>query len=105
MKEKHCVHRPHPTKKSKTFCDPATFVLVCVFLKGCTHCSTNHCNGHRKEQAKAKAIFDVKNYRILNRLYMNMKKTKMLWFENNNHKTDVNSDYLISIDDITLTSL
>ena len=40
---------------------------------------------------------------IGNRLYMNMKKTKIMWFENNNERNVVNNNYVISINGISLS--
>ena len=40
---------------------------------------------------------------IVNRLYMNMKKTKIMWFGNNTNKNDVNINYLIGIDGTSLS--
>ena len=40
---------------------------------------------------------------ITNRLYMNMKKTKIMWFENNSELTDGNSNYMIDINGVSLS--
>ena len=40
---------------------------------------------------------------ITNRLYMNMKKTKIMWFENNSQLTEGNSNYTIDINGVSLS--
>ena len=40
-----------------------------------------------------------------NRLYMNMKRTQMMWIGNNTNKNDVNINYLISIDGTSLSRI
>ena len=40
---------------------------------------------------------------LTNRLYMNMKKTKIMWFESNDAKNNVHKDYLINIDGTLLS--
>ena len=45
----------------------------------------------------------VYNWCISNRLYMNMKKTKMMWFENTDKKTYPDANYTVSIDGSVLS--
>ena len=45
----------------------------------------------------------VYNWCITNRLYMNMKKTKIMWFVNNHDVDVVNNNYVISVNDIPLS--
>ena len=45
----------------------------------------------------------VYDWCILNRLYMNMKKKKIMWLENNTQSNIVNTNYLVSVNNVLLS--